>query len=161
MFEPLILYDIPNKHDGQLRAWSPNTWKTRCARSCSSHPSRSLDYTHYRFVLNYKRILYRTIWVEYPDIEPLCKAIGAAPTAGGGYTLPVLRDPNTGVVVSDSWAIAKHLDAHFPERVVIAPGTDGLQHAFQALVWNTIHKVRRGVYSAAGPALMHRRTCSI
>jgi glutathione S-transferase len=111
-------------------------------------------------VLNYKHIPYRTVWVEYPDIEHLCKAIGAAPTSGG-YTLPVLRDPNTGTVVSDSWAIAKHLDAHFLDRVVIAPGTDGLQHAFQALVWNTIHKVRRVMCPAARPArLMHRRTCS-
>jgi hypothetical protein len=44
MSEPLILYDIPNKHDGQLRAWSPNTWKTRCTRASFPHRSRSPDY---------------------------------------------------------------------------------------------------------------------
>jgi glutathione S-transferase len=119
MPEPLIFYDIPNKHSGQHRAWSPNTWKVRLA-------------------LNYKRIPYRTVWVEYPDIQPLCLAIGAVQTTGG-YTLPIIHDPNTDRVVSDSWEIVKYLDAQYPERAVIPAGQDGLQYAF---MFSPIHLVR-------------------
>ncbi|KAJ7192476.1 hypothetical protein B0H12DRAFT_1082684 [Mycena haematopus] len=32
------------------------------------------------YALNFKRIPYRTVWVEYPEIEARCKEIGAAPT---------------------------------------------------------------------------------
>ena len=68
-----------------------------------------------RYVLNIKRIPYKTVWVEYPDIKPLCLKIGASPAESlpdGSplYTLPVIYDPNTQTPVSDSAAIARYLD---------------------------------------------------
>ena len=60
------------------------------------------------------------MWVEYPDVEPLCKKIGAAPTGTKGadgsplYTLPTIYDPNTKTAVSDSSKIVRYLDATYP-----------------------------------------------
>ena len=62
-----------------------------------------------RYALNIKGLPYTTQWVEYPDIERVCKQIGASPAekkpdnpSQDHYTLPVIQDPNTGRVVSDS-----------------------------------------------------------
>ncbi|KAJ3486894.1 hypothetical protein NLJ89_g11766 [Agrocybe chaxingu] len=114
----IIFYDIPSTFPNNV--WSANTWKTR-------------------YCLNYKRIPYKTEWVEYPDIEPLCKRVGIAPTSkkedGSGrdhYTLPAIYDPSTGAYVSDSFAIAQYLDKTYPDTPRIFPGgTDGLQAAFE------------------------------
>jgi hypothetical protein len=90
---------------------------------------------YHRWVLNYKRLLYRTVWVEYPDIKPLSLEIGAAPTSHNAdgaafYTLPAIHDPNTGKTISDSFDIAQYLDVTYPERPVLPLGTEGLQSAF-------------------------------
>ncbi|KAF7336522.1 Glutathione S-transferase-like protein ustS [Mycena sanguinolenta] len=109
---PIIFYDIPSKAPGC--AWSPNTWKTR--HVC---------------------LTYKTVWVEYPDIADLCKRIGAGPSTirddgSPYYSLPVIQDPNTGAVVSDSTRIAEYLDATYPETLSLMPaGTRTLQKGFQ------------------------------
>ncbi|KAL1705806.1 hypothetical protein EV121DRAFT_258104 [Schizophyllum commune] len=114
MAQELVLYDIPTDGIGAL---SSNTWKTR-------------------YALNYKGIPFRTEWVEMSDIAATCKKIGAAPTAPPGgplpeYTVPVIVDPNTGAVVSDSILIAAYLDATYPNRPRILPeGTTALQRVF-------------------------------
>ncbi|KAF8878315.1 hypothetical protein BD779DRAFT_1613059 [Infundibulicybe gibba] len=111
----ITFYDIPSMMPGN--AWSPNPWKTR-------------------FSLNYKGLAYKTEWVEYPDIEPLCKKLGAAPTetkATGEphYTLPVIFDPRTKRAISDSAVIAEYLDEQYPETPKLFPeGTHALQYAF-------------------------------
>ncbi|KAG7088020.1 hypothetical protein E1B28_012057 [Marasmius oreades] len=111
----LEFYDIPSKLPGI--AWSPNTWKTR-------------------YCLNYKGIPYKTIWVEYPDIASTCKRIGAAPTTTKSdgtplYTLPVIRDPSTGIAISDSPRIADYLEKTYPDTPrLFPPGTRALQAAF-------------------------------
>ncbi|KAJ3517323.1 hypothetical protein NLJ89_g584 [Agrocybe chaxingu] len=113
----IIFYDIPSSLPNNV--WSPNTWKTR-------------------YCLNYKRIPYKTEWVEYPDIEPLCKRLGIAPTGkkedGSGrdhYTLPAIYDPSTGAYVSDSFAIAEYLDKTYPDTPKLFPNdTTALQAAF-------------------------------
>ena len=53
MNEEFVLFDIPGK-DGL--AWSPNVWKVRA-------------------VLNYKKLPYKTEWIEFPDIEPKLKEL--------------------------------------------------------------------------------------
>ncbi|GJE98969.1 glutathione S-transferase [Phanerochaete sordida] len=106
-------------------AWSPNTWKTR-------------------YTLNYKGLSYRTEWVEYPDIEALCKKIGAPPTekkpdGREHYTLPVIHDPRTKAVVAGSVEIANYLEATYPATPTLFPeGTRALQHGFYMLVRPTI-----------------------
>ncbi|KAH9923934.1 uncharacterized protein BXZ73DRAFT_50680 [Epithele typhae] len=120
MSKPICFYDIPGT--SKAVAWSPNTWKTR-------------------FCLNAKGLPYKTIWVEFPDIEAVCTQIGAAPTGkqpdgSPMYTLPVLHDPNTGATVSESLAIARYLERTYPGPVaLIPPALDGLVGDFQKAVW--------------------------
>ncbi|KAH9904232.1 uncharacterized protein BXZ73DRAFT_111316 [Epithele typhae] len=122
MLKTIYFYDIPGI--SKALAWSPNTWKTR-------------------FCLNAKGLPYKTIWVDFPDIEAVCTKIGAAPTAkkrdgSPVYTLPVIYDPNTNTTVSESLAIARYLERRYPDRVVlIPPALDGLMADFQKAVWAT------------------------
>ncbi|KAF7346123.1 GST N-terminal domain-containing protein [Mycena sanguinolenta] len=113
--DPIILYDIPSKAPGC--AWSPNTWKIR-------------------YALNYKALAYKTEWIEYPDIADFCKKIGAEPsmTRRDGspyYSLPVIQDPKTGAIISDSTRIAEYLDSTYPDTPKLIPaGTHVLQKTF-------------------------------
>ncbi|KAK1235159.1 hypothetical protein PQX77_001625 [Marasmius sp. AFHP31] len=110
-------YDIPSTLS--RNAWSPNPGKIR-------------------YVLNYKKLPYRTIWVEYPEIAPACIKIGAAPTATNPdgspyYSVPTIYDPNTEKAISDSLNIVQYLEATYPgppERSLIPPGTWSLQLVF-------------------------------
>ncbi|KAF9531527.1 hypothetical protein CPB83DRAFT_891877 [Crepidotus variabilis] len=126
----IIFYDIPSKLPGVF--WSPNTSKTR-------------------FYLDYRRIPYKTEWLEYPDIEAFSKKHSIPPTtiypASQGldpvYTLPAIHDPSTGVYLAESLEIALYLDEKYPESVtgvprVIPEGTLGLQKAFYAAFWKIL-----------------------
>ncbi|KAL4070437.1 hypothetical protein J3A83DRAFT_4129717 [Scleroderma citrinum] len=109
---PLILYDIPSNVEGTY--WSLNTVKGR-------------------FVLGYKGLPFKTEWIEYPDIAPRMKEIGATPNkrpdGSDIYTLPVISDPNTGAVVTDSWDIAVYLESTYPEKPIFPKDTNGLIRA--------------------------------
>lgn len=59
------------------------------------------------------------------------KSIGASPTREG-YTVPVIKDPNTGAVVSDSHAIAKYLDEIYPDKPLIPRGAHVLVQTFES-----------------------------
>ncbi|KAK7690189.1 hypothetical protein QCA50_006840 [Cerrena zonata] len=117
MTEPIILYDIPGKNP-KYTAWSPSTWKTR-------------------YGLAYKGLPFKTEWVEYPDIESLCKKLGAPPTWKNDdgsplYTLPVIYDPSTKTVVEESFKIAKYLDKTYPNTPRLIPdNTAALQSGFR------------------------------
>ncbi|KAF7972750.1 hypothetical protein HWV62_17114 [Athelia sp. TMB] len=120
MSEVITLYDIISTNPS--KAWSPNTWKARLA-------------------LNIKGLAYKTVWVEYPDIEPLCKQIGAAPTysIAAPYTLPVIHDPAHDAVVSESIEIARYLDKTYPGTTPLLPdGSQALQEAFQVAHTKTV-----------------------
>ncbi|KAF5363154.1 hypothetical protein D9758_008341 [Tetrapyrgos nigripes] len=112
----ITFYDFPSKKDGVL-AWNPNTLKTR-------------------FSLYYKCLPFKTIWVEYPDVESTLKAAGIAPSSikpDGTplYTQPAIIDPSTGAALSDSFVIAEYLDKTYPDTPSVVPkGTRGLQAAF-------------------------------
>ncbi|KAI0079504.1 hypothetical protein K474DRAFT_1639689 [Panus rudis PR-1116 ss-1] len=121
MSEPIIFYDIPGKRG----PWSPNTWIVR-------------------YVLNYKGVAYKTEWVEYPDIEALCKKIGAKPTdkkpdGRDHYTLPVIYDPSTKAAVENSIDIIRYLDKTYPNTPPLFPkGTHALQTAFYDAFASTV-----------------------
>jgi hypothetical protein len=88
-----------------------------------------------RLNLNYKRIPYKTVWVEYADIQHLLKDSGASPTdkrpdGTDRYTLPAIQDPATGQVITESFAIAQYLEKKYPDRPVIPAGTDAQQSSF-------------------------------
>jgi Glutathione S-transferase, N-terminal domain len=95
----ITLYDIPTT---QQELWSPNTWKTR-------------------YSLNYKKLPFRTEWVEYPDIASLYKKNGIplVKTRQGKSvtTLPLIKDDTSGtpVFVAESFEIAKYLDKTYPD----------------------------------------------
>ena len=65
------------------------------------------------------------------------KEIGASPSKRPDgtekYTLPVLRDPNTGALVTDSFDIATYLDNTYPEKPVFPRDTQSLIHAFDTV----------------------------
>ncbi|KAL4075527.1 hypothetical protein J3A83DRAFT_4369685 [Scleroderma citrinum] len=106
---PLILFDIPSNVEGNY--WSPS-----------------------RYVLNFKGLPFEVDWVEFPDIAPRMKEIGATPSkrrdGSKAYTLPVLRDPNTGAIVTDSWDIAVYLDNTYLEKPIFPKDTKGLIRGF-------------------------------
>ncbi|KDQ50539.1 hypothetical protein JAAARDRAFT_199937 [Jaapia argillacea MUCL 33604] len=116
MSNVITLYDIPAASIKD-RAWSPNTWKAR-------------------FALNIKGIPYKTVWLEYTEIEPALLKLGAKatdtkPDGRPHYTLPVIHDPSTNAVVSDSYAIAEYLDAQYPDTIPLFPkGSAALQAGF-------------------------------
>ncbi|CDO76080.1 hypothetical protein BN946_scf184649.g6 [Trametes cinnabarina] len=124
MPEPILFYDIPSK-DAHRKSWGPNTWKTR-------------------YCLNIKGLPYKTVWVEYPDIEAVSRKIGAAPTekkADGSpkYTLPAIYDPNTKTALSESAAIVRYLDRTYPDTPRLIPyETDALHAAFHHAVHSSV-----------------------
>ncbi|KAG0708474.1 hypothetical protein DFH29DRAFT_892791 [Suillus ampliporus] len=59
------------------------------------------------------------------------EGIGASTTEGGRYTLPVIKDPNTGFVVADSLAIAEYLDKTYPEKPIMPRGAEALIGLFE------------------------------
>ncbi|KAK7450584.1 hypothetical protein VKT23_012893 [Stygiomarasmius scandens] len=110
----IIFYDIPSK----IGAWSPNTWKTR-------------------YSLNFKGIPYKTVWIEYPDIEKTLKELGIAASATKAdgktphYTLPAIYDPSTKTGLTESLAIAEYLDKKYPDKPLLIPrGTTALHKAW-------------------------------
>ena len=129
---PLVLYDIPSKLPGNR--WSPNPAKPRCGRTAPV--VLCLFNERSRFVLGYKDLPFETVWVEFPDIAPKFKEIGASPLKRPDgteqYTVPVLSDPNTGALITDSWVIAEYLDKTYPEKPIFPDGSKGLISAFDS-----------------------------
>ncbi|KAF8592188.1 hypothetical protein K439DRAFT_1324925, partial [Ramaria rubella] len=90
------------------------------------------------FALNYTGVPNKTIWFDYPDIEPTMLTIGAAPTGTRLDGSPFYIDPSqrtsTGepTVISDTWTIAEYLDRVYPEPGMLLPnGTKVLRALFQ------------------------------
>ena len=103
----------------------------------SADPHNPLS--HPRFILNYKRLPYRTVWIEFSDIETTLRSIGAQPTSYRSdgrpvYTLPVIIDPmrsmNAPAVLSNPTVIAEYLEATYPARPVFPEGSRALQSLF-------------------------------
>ncbi|KAG0708472.1 hypothetical protein DFH29DRAFT_892766 [Suillus ampliporus] len=116
MMLPLVLYDIlselPDNH------WSPNPAKPR-------------------FALSYKDLPFVTVWVEYSDIPIAMKAIGATPNkrpdGSDVYTVPVLSDPNTGALITDSFEIASYLEKTYPEKPIFPNNSETQIRAFESV----------------------------
>ncbi|OAK98600.1 hypothetical protein IQ06DRAFT_294972 [Phaeosphaeriaceae sp. SRC1lsM3a] len=97
MSSQIVFYDLPSR---QGTAWSLNPWKTR-------------------MVLNYKKLDYKTEWIEYPDLAPTLKSYGVPPNDPNAigyhtdYSSPALRFPS-GKYMQDSWPIAHELEKLYP-----------------------------------------------
>jgi len=92
-----------------------------------------------RFVLNFKRLPYRTAWVEYQDVERTLRSIGAPPASIGRdgrpvYALPAIvvpqRPSEPPIVLSNPNAIVEYLETTHPARPVFPDGSRALQLAF-------------------------------
>ncbi|KAL4077576.1 hypothetical protein J3A83DRAFT_1617635 [Scleroderma citrinum] len=99
-------------------------------------------------VLSYKGLPFEIKWVELPDIAPRMKEIGATPggkhpDGSDRYTLPVIHDPNTGALVSDSWNIAVYLENTYPEKPIFPKDTKGLIRAFNTAEDDQIVPIRK------------------
>ncbi|KAJ2935446.1 hypothetical protein H1R20_g1649, partial [Candolleomyces eurysporus] len=121
----ITFFDLASKIPNHQ--FSCSTWKTR-------------------YALNFKRLPFTTHFVDFIDVEPLCKRIGAqpgiivpSPTPGDPplkqiYTLPVIYDPKTKKAISESLAIAEYLDATYTNGddhpTLIKLGTLGFTRAF-------------------------------
>ncbi|XP_006456482.1 hypothetical protein AGABI2DRAFT_211471 [Agaricus bisporus var. bisporus H97] len=113
----ITFYDLAKKEP--FTTWSPNTWKMR-------------------FTLNYKKLSYKTIALEYPDIESEFIRVGIParykwPDGRPLYTSPSIIDNSTNTGIADSYAIAQYLDKAYPDTPkLFPPGTEALQAAFYA-----------------------------
>ena len=92
-------------------------------------------------MLQYKNIPYTTKWINYEDVERVCKEVGAAPTRNKPdgrphYTIPFItvKSKTDGIVsaISDSAKIAAYIERTFPdpERTLLPKGTE----AFHAML---------------------------
>ncbi|KAH9849323.1 hypothetical protein C2E23DRAFT_386643 [Lenzites betulinus] len=119
----LTIYDI---NSTVFQAWAPQIWRIR-------------------FILNFKKLPHRTIWIELPDVEDVLHALGAPPTKQSDgravYTLPVIVDTfaseSTPVVLSNADIIADYLEATYPTRPIFPEGS----HAMQALFAHYVQEV--------------------
>ncbi|THH19527.1 hypothetical protein EUX98_g8759 [Antrodiella citrinella] len=113
----IVLYDVPSTVP---QPWVPNIWRIR-------------------FILNYKRLPYHTVWVELADVEATLRSIGAPPTSYRSdnrpvYTLPVIVDPlrsrSNPTALSSASTIAEYLESCYPARPVYPEGSRALQTLF-------------------------------
>ncbi|EKM76096.1 hypothetical protein AGABI1DRAFT_79084 [Agaricus bisporus var. burnettii JB137-S8] len=111
----LVFYDLAAKEP--IKTWSPNTWKTR-------------------YVLNFKKIPYKTIYLEFPELKGVLQKAGAQPLVSEKhgmvfYTSPAIVDNETEPAISDSFKIAEYLDKRYPDTPKAFPlGSEALQAAF-------------------------------
>ncbi|KAH9925745.1 uncharacterized protein B0H18DRAFT_1008028 [Fomitopsis serialis] len=118
MSQPLItLYDVPASIP---QPWAPNIWRIR-------------------FILNYKRLHYRTVWIEFSDVEAALRSINAPPTAHRSdgqpiYSLPVivdsLRSRSHPTILSNANIIAEYLEVTYPARPIFPEGSRAVQSLF-------------------------------
>ncbi|CRG83090.1 hypothetical protein PISL3812_00438 [Talaromyces islandicus] len=74
-----------------------------------------------RLMLNYKNIPYRTVFVEFPDIEPTIKGLGIGESAAGSkhkYTVPAIQHVPTDTYLMESASIAEFLESTYPNPPV-------------------------------------------
>lgn len=86
-----------------------------------------------RLMLNYKNVPYKTIFLEFPDIEPTFKELGLSPAqAGTKYTVPVIQYVPTGAYIMDSKPISEFIEATYPSPAVTLASEHGRQIEAQA-----------------------------
>lgn len=149
----ITLYDAASTK-GKPLGWNPFVSRARYIGSASPPASPSfliVRIAQFSYALNFKGVPYKTVWLEYPDIEPTFRSIGAIPISpkpdGSGpfYTLPVIVDPSRRTpsggptIITDSWNIAEYLDNVYPSPGLLFPeGTKALQALFLNHVTTTL-----------------------
>jgi len=87
-------------------------------------------------MLDYKKIPYRVVPIEYPNLDSTLRELGIPPSeiasdGSGHYICPSIIHEETGIAISDPYQIAEYFDKAFPGTpLVFPPGTKSLQAAF-------------------------------
>ncbi|TVY30815.1 Glutathione S-transferase-like protein ustS [Lachnellula hyalina] len=87
--------------------------------ACTKNVCFSPTVWRIRLMLNYKKIPYRTVFLEFPDIEPTLKGLGLV--LGGSaskYTVPAIHHVPTNTYMMDSTPIAQFLESTYPDPPV-------------------------------------------
>ena len=82
MSPEILFYDVSIQSSVRSnKCFSPNTLYAHPLNS--RHTQLSTDamiLSPVRYALNYKKLPYKTVWVEFHEIEPVAKKVGAKPT---------------------------------------------------------------------------------
>jgi len=115
------------------------------AMNRSNHTKLTVFVLLSSYSLNYKGLPFKTVWVEYPDIESTLKAAGIVsntrkkPDGSSTWTVPAIYDPKTKTGITESFAIAEYLDKTYPDTpLLIPPGTRTLQKAWVPTFWQKL-----------------------
>ncbi|KAJ2935447.1 hypothetical protein H1R20_g1648, partial [Candolleomyces eurysporus] len=110
----ITLFDIPSNVPG--KAWSLFMWRIRLS-------------------LTYKKIPYKTQWLESPEIAPTLKSLKIPPTkyyedGTPLYSVPAIIDVDdetglTKAALAESYDIAKYLDDAYPDTPKLFPTDKG------------------------------------
>ena len=117
-----------------------------------------------RVSLHFKGLPFKTEWVEYPDIEPTLKRLGAPPTSkkpdgSDAYTLPAIYDDSTKQYISDSIKIAQYLDETYPDTPKLIPsGTRAAIEIFQTLFSQSVSRHLFALVIAQTNAALNERS---
>lgn len=111
----------------------------------------------FRLLLAYKQISFETVWIEYSEVERVCKEVGGLPTStkpngDPHYTVPFIKvTPPAGskepeLVISDSTNIASYIEQKFPgDQPLIPPDTRVFQMVFRKyfddVIQPTVYKI--------------------
>ncbi|KAM0185531.1 hypothetical protein ACHAPI_012152 [Fusarium lateritium] len=89
----VIFFDIPTR--SPQVCWSMNTWRTR-------------------LLLNYKKLEYKTEWLEYPEIKERLNQHIPPNEQDPEFTLPAVQMPD-GSYLMDSYKILDFIEEKYPE----------------------------------------------
>lgn len=99
------------------------------------------------YALDFKGLNYKTIFLEYPEIQKIALQLGANPTGTDSsgvpkYTLPMIHDLSTGTVIAESLDIVEYLDRAYPDRArVVPPASSSLLRALNIALYAVIPDV--------------------
>ncbi|KAG8168376.1 hypothetical protein KVR01_001125 [Diaporthe batatas] len=70
-----------------------------------------------RLMLNYKKVSYRTVFLEFPDIKPTLEEFGLVPgdQARGRYTVPTIQHVASKKYIMDSAPISRFIEETYPD----------------------------------------------
>ncbi|PKS04892.1 hypothetical protein jhhlp_008256, partial [Lomentospora prolificans] len=76
-----------------------------------------------RLLLNYKGIPYKTVFLEFPDIEPTLQGLGLVPDEAAAarkikYTVPAIHHVPTNTYIMDSKPISEFIESTYPDSPV-------------------------------------------
>ncbi|KAK4686382.1 hypothetical protein P7C73_g3752, partial [Tremellales sp. Uapishka_1] len=71
-----------------------------------------------RLLLNYKRIPYRTVFLEFPDIAPTLEGLGIPLGSSPKYTVPAIHHLPTDTFTMDSTPISELIESLYPDPPV-------------------------------------------